>query len=85
MTPSEALADMRGYALAGRVVVTFHAGKRMRERGVFAEDVWHALQHAGRCNALPDERWKVWGPDASGDELALVVLLEDGVIVVTVF
>ena len=85
MTPSEALVDIRGYAGAGRIVVTFHAGRRMGERGVTFADVRHALTNAGRCSAHPEQRWKAWGPDAAGDELALAVLLEDGVIVVTVF
>jgi hypothetical protein len=44
-----------------------------------------ALQNAAQCSGLPEDRWKVSGPDASGDELTLVVVLEDGVIVVTVF
>jgi hypothetical protein len=30
-------------------------------------------------------RWKVFGSDGDGDELVLVVVLEAGVIVVTVF
>lgn len=85
MTPSEALADIRGYAGVGRIVLTFHAEQRMGERGVTARDVRHALVNAGRCNGLPEDRWKVYGADLSGEELVLVVVLEDGVIVVTVF
>jgi hypothetical protein len=57
----------------------------MRERGAFREDVWHALENAVQCSALPEGRWKVRGPDTSGEGLTLVILLEDGVIVVTVF
>jgi len=85
MTAAEALADVRGYAQAGRIQFWHHAERRMEERGVFYRDVQSALQNAVRCSALPEERWKVWGPDASGDELTLVVLLEDGVVVVTLF
>jgi hypothetical protein len=85
MAEKEVLADIRGYARAGRIVVTFHAERRMGERGVSPQDVRSALVNAGRCSALTEERWKVWGPDVSGDELTLVVILEDGVIVVTVF
>jgi hypothetical protein len=85
MTLAEALADIRGYARAGRVVITFHAQVRMEERGVDFEDALCALMNAARCKGVPDDRWKVWGPDRLGDELALIVALEDGVIVVTVF
>jgi len=85
MTPSEALADVRGYAGAGRIRLTRHAERRMEDRGLVFRDLRSALVNARQCSALPEERWKVCGPDASGDELTLVVLLEDGVIVVTVF
>jgi hypothetical protein len=85
MTPSEALTEVRGYAGAGRIRLTRHAERRMEDRGVVFRDVRSALMNAGQCSALPEERWKVWGPDTSGDELTLVILLEDGVIVVTMF
>jgi hypothetical protein len=46
--------------------------------------VVHALKHATAC-APSDAKWKVSGPDLDGDELTAVVVLEVGVIVVTVF
>ena len=57
----------------------------MAERGVFYEDIRYALATARRCKAQDGGRWKVFGSDGDGDELVLVVVLEAGVIVVTVF
>ena len=71
MTPSEALADVRGYAVAGRIRLTRHAERRMEDRSLVFRDL-----PQGSEAPLPEERWKVCGPDASGD---------DGVIVVTMF
>jgi len=56
----------------------------MGERGASAEHVMHALQSATTCSSS-GERWKVTGPDLDGDALTVVVVLEDEVIVVTVF
>lgn len=87
MTPAEAqaLADVRGYALAGRVEVKRHAAQRMRERRVSAADLRSALTRATRCKAQPGDHWRVSGPDAEGDELTVVVAIEAGVVVVTLF
>lgn len=85
MTPAEALQDIRGYALAGRIEVVPHASRRMRERGVIVDDLWHALTTATACKAEPEERWRVDSTDLEGDALAVVVALEDGVVVVTLF
>lgn len=85
MTPAEALRDIRGYALAGRIEVVPHASRRMRERGVIFDDLRHALTTATACKAEPKDRWKVDSTDAEGDALSVVVTLEDGVVVVTLF
>lgn len=84
MTPTEALTAVRGYAAAGRFVLSGHARQRMSERNVTFRDVRHALTNARSCSA-EGERWRVKGPDWDGDDLVLVCVLEDGVIVVTVF
>jgi hypothetical protein len=58
----------------------------MRQRGVQHHDVLRALKDATRC--VPGEesdRWKVTGPDLDGEELTIVVVLDDGAVVVTVF
>jgi hypothetical protein len=57
----------------------------MGERGALKEDVEHALREATGCEAEPEDRWKVQGADRDGDELTVVVVLEAGVLVVTVF
>jgi hypothetical protein len=44
-----------------------------------------ALMHAKDCHAESEDRWLVEGDDMDGDSLKAVVVLEDGVIVVTVF
>jgi hypothetical protein len=82
---AQALADIRGYAAANRIQVLRHAWRRMGERGVRYEDVRHALLGARRCRAADQGRWKVTGDDLDSDELTLVVSIEAGVIVVTVY
>jgi len=87
MTKDEraALADIRGYAAANRIRIARHAWDRMAERGAQYEDVRHALATATSCKAQDLERWRVFGVDRDGDELVLIVVLEAGVVVVTVF
>jgi hypothetical protein len=80
-----ALADIRGYAAANRILIVRHAWQRMAERGAQYEDVRHALAGARKCRAADQGRWKVFGVDRDGDELVCVVTIEGGVIVVTVF
>ena len=82
---AQALADIRGYALAGRIEVVPHAGRRMRERGVYFEDLRHALANAAVCHTEAKGRWKVPGKDEAGDDLTVIVVLEDGVVVVTLY
>jgi hypothetical protein len=56
----------------------------MRQRNVLLRDVRAALTSAQTCH--PDgAKWKVTGPDYDGDILTCVVVLEEGVLVVTVF
>jgi hypothetical protein len=85
VTPTTALADIRGYASAGRVILTRHARLRMVQRGASEDDVRHALTTATACIAAADGRWKVGGVDLEGDALTAVVAIDDGVVVVTVF
>ena len=85
MDAATALADIRGYAAANRIRILRHAWQRMGERGAQYEDVRHALASARWCKASDQGRWKVTGDDLDGDELTLVVSIEAGVIVVTVY
>lgn len=81
----EAIANICGYAAAGRISVTTHARTRMNQRNVRPGDVRSALVSAEACKAQPQGTWKVVGPDMDGDSLTLVVAIEEGVLVVTVF
>ena len=80
-----ALADVRGYAAAGRISLTTHARARMVQRNVKPGDVRSALVSAVACKGQADRTWKVAGPDMDGDHLDLVAVLDDGILVVTVF
>ena len=85
MTVDEALADIRGFAGANRVELSGHAKTRCYERGVTFREVVEALAGARSCSAEPKDRWKVDGNDADGEPLVLIVAIEDGLIVVTVY
>ncbi len=85
MTAAEALEAIRGLARAGRIEVVGHAMERMRQRRVQFGDLRSALENARGAIAVAEERWKVNGPDLDGDELTVVVVVEDGLIVVTVY
>lgn len=86
VTSDAALRDIRGLSRAGRIRLTFHARQRMRERGALFGDVVHALSHAVTCRAGDtNDKWKVTGPDTDGDDLVAVVVLDDDVLVVTMF
>jgi hypothetical protein len=86
MDAGTALELVRTYAVAGRIVVTQHARERMHQRNVKYVDLCCALTSVHRCVAgAGADTWKVTGPDKDGDSLDVVVALEGGVIVVTVF
>ena len=85
MTAAEALRDARGYASANRYDISGHARKRMRQRGVTAGDLHHALTNAASCDDKTDHDggWRMFGPDLDGEEIIAVVVFEDGMMVVT--
>lgn len=85
MTADEALKHVRGYAAAGRYFVSSHARQRMHERGVREGDLRNALVNARSCAPQKDGKWKVEGSDLDGDDLTVVVIIEDGLVVVTLF
>lgn len=85
MTAAEALRDVRGYAAAGRYVVSQHARMRMQERGVREADLRNALVNARACSPQQSGNWRVEGRDLDGDDLTVVVAIEDGLVVVTLF
>jgi hypothetical protein len=85
VTSAEALKLVHGYASANRVRFAGHARARAAQRGASVQHVMHALRNATGCAAGDADRWKVTGPDLDGDSLTAVVLIEDGIVVVTVF
>ena len=87
MTKAElaTLVDIRGYAASGRISLTTHARTRMVQRNVKPGDVRSALVSAVACKTQLDRTFKVVGPDMDGDALSLVVAIEDGILVVTLF
>jgi hypothetical protein len=86
MAENEALLQqIRGYAKASRLSFTRHARERMGQRGVGEQDVRKALVHANRCQEGNEpNRWKVTGPDVDGDALDIVVVIDDGLLIITV-
>jgi hypothetical protein len=86
MTAAEALAEIRGLAAAGRVEFTDHAREEMEDASADFLDVLNALRKATSCRYQKQkDRWKVVGPDLDADDLTIVVALDDGVLVVTVW
>ena len=86
MTPAEALDAIRGHAAANRIETKVHARQRMRERNVSHADLRHALMTAARCRLQPaNQRWRVDGADLDGDELTVIVVIDGGAVVVTLF
>jgi hypothetical protein len=59
----------------------------MNERGATREDIRHALCVAKQCRASPDGpgRWEVPSVDEGGERLLVVVVIESGVLMVSLF
>jgi hypothetical protein len=86
MTPAEALAFVRACAEARRVVFSAHADERISQRvGRGGRvHVLAALRSARTCEPS-ESRWRLVGSDLDGDDLTVVVAIQDWVVVVTVF
>ncbi len=85
MTKSKALADIRGYARAGRVEFTHHAVMRARQRGVRVGEIVAALACTHDCRHDEGEKWRALCRDRDGEVLEAMVVIEDGLLVVTLF
>lgn len=87
VNPTAALHEIRRYAVQRRMKFSSHALKRMSERGATREDVRHALCVAKSCRVSPDGpgRWLVPSVDEEGLRLDVVVVVEAGVLVVSLF
>ena len=81
-----ALAEIQRLASLNRLVFTSHAAKRMDQRGAKREDVRAALVSATSARAQDRGGWRVeGGRDRDGDDLTVIVDIEDDVIVITLF
>jgi hypothetical protein len=87
VTPADliALADVRGYAGANRIHLTRHARLRMDERGTLQGELRAILVAAPSCAIQANGTVRVRGVDDDGDRLDVIVAIDDGVIVVTLF
>lgn len=85
MTEKEALEEIREHARWGRVYITAHAEKRMRERSVQEEDIYEAIHTADSCREQEDGSWRVEGWDFDEDELTLIIAIEGENVIITVY
>jgi hypothetical protein len=85
MRNRDVIRDIRGFAAARRVRVTSHGRRRMSERGVTYADLRHGLMNADDCEEGANGRWKVCTSDMSGDPLNVILFIQDGLLIVTVF
>jgi hypothetical protein len=88
MDSAEALRVIRGLAKANRIRLTAHAEREAAECGAAPEDVRCALVNAKSIRASGPGRasdWTVTGPDLDGDDLEIALIIEDGLLVITVY
>lgn len=85
MTKKEVLRDIRELTAAGRAHVTSHGRLRMSQRGVTYADLRYGLMNASDCEAGESGRWRVWTTDMSGDSLTVILAIQDGILIITVF
>ena len=77
---------VRRYAVAERwEVEAGHGVPRMRQRGVSFQDIKHALMTGNGCSVQPNGRWRLVSTDLDGDDLILILFVDDGVLVITIF
>ncbi|MHB8418392.1 MAG: hypothetical protein ACYDCL_09975 [Myxococcales bacterium] len=57
----------------------------MAQRGARVADIQHGLSVAHSCKLQDNGRWKVATEDLDGDDLTLIVALDNGVVIVTLF
>jgi len=88
MEAEAALRAVRGLAKANRLVFTKHAAREAVECGASRHDVCCALANSKSIRESGKGRasdWTVIGPDEDGDDLEIAVVLEDGILVITVY
>lgn len=85
MKKQRAIEDIRGYAAARRIRILSHGRDRMSQRRVTYGDLLHALMNTMDCEEGENGRWKVCSTDISGEPLTVILLFQDGLLIVTVY
>lgn len=87
MNARQALAFVHRAANGNQVNFSSHALARMHQRGATRRDVTHALTTATSARWQADhESWLIEeGVDLDGDELSVACVIENGVLVVTIY
>jgi hypothetical protein len=88
MDSEAALRVVRGLARAKRIRLTAHAEREAAECRATPEDIRCALVNAERIRASGPGRasdWTVAGSDLDGDDLELALIIEDGLLIITVY
>ena len=88
MDSANALRAVRGLGRANRIRFTAHAAREAMECGATRDDVRCALANATSIRASGRGRasdWTVTGPDPDCDDLDIAVILEDGILIITVY
>jgi hypothetical protein len=85
MNAAEALKLIQAAGRTGGFWIEGHARQRMAQRGARVADIQHGLSVARSCKLQDNGRWKVPTEDLDGDDLTLIVALDNGVVIVTLF
>ena len=88
MDPGEALRAVRGLARANRLRFTAHAAREAADCGATPGDIRCALINAKSIRASGPGRasdWTIVGPDLDGDELEAALIIQDGLLIITVY
>lgn len=88
MDSAESLRVIRGLASANRIRLTAHAEREAAECGARPEDIRCALVRAKSIRASGRDRasdWTVTGPDLDGDDLEIALIIQDGLLIITVY
>lgn len=88
MDAKEALRVIRGLGRVNRFRLTAHAYQEAAACGATRAHIRCALANAKRVRPSGKGRasdWTVLGPDLDGDDLQLAVIIEDGLLIITVY
>jgi hypothetical protein len=69
----------------GRFILNVHARKRMRERGVYFEDIVSCAQTLKQVREQENGTLKIEGEDLDGDDLTVIAAYDGETVVVTLF